>query len=122
MDWLESFSPMKVHWKEKWLAIPYQGSTVVLQGMVNGYNQDLLVQLSVASADAPSVVANGVPDIHPDISLILQEFSHVFAPVDGLPPMRACDHAIPLQPGAQPVFIRPYRYPPALKDEIEKQV
>ena len=25
-------------------------------------------------------------------------------------------------PGAQPVFIRPYRYPPKLKDEIEAQV
>lgn len=24
--------------------------------------------------------------------------------------------------GAKPVYIRPYRYPPALKDEIEKQV
>lgn len=39
-----------------------------------------------------------------------------------LPPKRACDHSIPLVPGAKPVHIRPYRYPPALKDEIEKQV
>jgi len=30
MDWLESFSPMKVHWKLKWLSIPYQNSTILL--------------------------------------------------------------------------------------------
>jgi hypothetical protein len=30
MDWLESFSPMQVHWRHKWMAIPYQGSTAVL--------------------------------------------------------------------------------------------
>jgi hypothetical protein len=29
---------------------------------------------------------------------------------------------IPLVPGAKPVYVRPYRYSPALKDEIEKQV
>jgi len=39
-----------------------------------------------------------------------------------LPPERSCDHAIPLVSGAKAVSIRPYRYPPALKDEIERQV
>ena len=39
-----------------------------------------------------------------------------------LPPRRKYDHKIPLVPGAQPVSSRPYRLPPALKDEMEKQV
>lgn len=39
-----------------------------------------------------------------------------------LTPSRACDHEIPLIEGAQPIFIRPYRYLPKLKDEIERQV
>jgi hypothetical protein len=39
-----------------------------------------------------------------------------------LPPSQSCKHSIPLILGAQPVFIRPYRYPPKLKDEIEAQV
>jgi hypothetical protein len=26
MDWLEAHSPMRVHWKEKWLQLPHQGS------------------------------------------------------------------------------------------------
>lgn len=39
-----------------------------------------------------------------------------------LTPSRACDHEISLIEGAQPIFIRPYRYLPKLKDEIERQV
>ena len=33
MDWLERFSPMKVHWGNKWMMIPYQGSSILLQGV-----------------------------------------------------------------------------------------
>lgn len=43
-------------------------------------------------------------------------------PPSELPPEQHCDHAIPLVEGARPVNIRSYRYPPALKDEIEAQV
>lgn len=40
----------------------------------------------------------------------------------GLPPSLPCDNSILLIPGAHPFDIRPYRYPPTLKDEIETQV
>lgn len=30
MDWLEAFSPMKVHWAEKWMSIPYGSGSVTL--------------------------------------------------------------------------------------------
>jgi hypothetical protein len=53
---------------------------------------------------------------------LLTEFAKIFAPPFGLPPSRFCDHTIPLVPGATPVHIRPYRYPPAMKNEIERQV
>lgn len=46
----------------------------------------------------------------------------MFEPVQVLPPERTCDHAIPPLPRAKPIYIRPYRYPPALKDEIERLV
>lgn len=52
----------------------------------------------------------------------LTEFEHLFQPASGLPRQRSCDHSIPLIPGAQPVFVQPYRYAPLLKSEIEKQV
>jgi hypothetical protein len=34
-DWLEKFSPMKIHWSEKWMAIPYGSSTVVIHGILS---------------------------------------------------------------------------------------
>lgn len=46
----------------------------------------------------------------------------MFQPLSSLPPERSCDHSIPLVPRAKTVQIRPYRYSPALKDEVEKQV
>ena len=39
-----------------------------------------------------------------------------------MPPPRSCDHSIRLVSGAKHVYIRPYRYPPTLKTEIEKQI
>lgn len=53
---------------------------------------------------------------------MVDSFSGLFADPIGLPPSRPCNHSIPLIPSAQPVFTRSYRYPTALKDEIEGQV
>lgn len=58
----------------------------------------------------------------PKIQQLLHQFSHVFEPITSLPPSRRCDHTIPLIQGARPVNIRPYRYAPVVKDEIERQV
>jgi predicted aspartyl protease len=33
MDWLEQHSPMRVHWRQKWLDIPYGDQTVSLPGV-----------------------------------------------------------------------------------------
>ena len=66
-----------------------------------------------------STVPAQSPDIHPAISALLAEFPTITTPPETLPPKRACDHEIPLVEGARPVNIRPYRYPPTLKDEIE---
>jgi hypothetical protein len=57
-----------------------------------------------------------------DIKLLIQQFQSVFEAHAELPPSRACDHKIPLVPGASPIHSRPYRYALALKDEIERQV
>jgi len=57
-----------------------------------------------------------------EIQALVDSFPDLFTPPVDLPPSRACNHSIPLLPGASPVYIRPYRYPPSLKDEIERQV
>ncbi|CAD6264066.1 unnamed protein product [Miscanthus lutarioriparius] len=33
MDWLEAFSPMKIHWLQRWISLPYGCSTAVLHGI-----------------------------------------------------------------------------------------
>lgn len=52
---------------------------------------------------------------------VLAVFDNVFAEPQGLPPKRVRDHSIVLKPGAPPVAVRPYRYPAAHKDELERQ-
>lgn len=57
-----------------------------------------------------------------EISQLLQHFQSVFEPPAGYPPPRNCEHDIPLLLSATPVSVRPYRYPPAVKNEIEGQI
>ncbi|CAO2161375.1 unnamed protein product [Urochloa humidicola] len=52
---------------------------------------------------------------------LLTAFDDVFSEPRGLPPQRARDHRIHLLPGTEPVPVRPYRYPAAHKDELERQ-
>jgi len=118
IDWLEAHSPMKVHWKSKWLSVPSQNSTAILQGIIPQVPEEVIIHLCSLLAAGTSLL---VSFIH-EVEAIIQEFSHVFEPLSSLPPKRSCDHAIPLVPGAKAVSIRPYRYPPALKDEFERQV
>jgi hypothetical protein len=120
MDWLEQFSPMKINWTEKWLSIPYKGHTVVLQGKYQYTDSPDLFHVVYLLHAMDSDSAMG--DVDPKISEVLQSFQPVFDIPQGLPPSRSCDHSIPLIQGYQPVFIWPYRYAPAVKDEIERQV
>lgn len=40
MDWLESFSSIKIHWKHKWLLIPYYDHQMLLQGIRSPSNEE----------------------------------------------------------------------------------
>jgi hypothetical protein len=91
----------------------------VLQGILPQESSDLVFQLLSVDEHHADTVNHVYP---PEIQALLQEFQSVFTIPTELPPERACDHAIPLIQGAIPVNVRAYRYPPKLKDEIEKQV
>jgi hypothetical protein len=62
------------------------------------------------------------PLVPAEIQYLLQKYKDVFASKVSFPPPRSCEHSIPLVDGATPFFIRPYRYAPILKNEIETQV
>ncbi|WVZ83410.1 hypothetical protein U9M48_030560 [Paspalum notatum var. saurae] len=102
--------PMKI------LPFRYQGKLVQLQGQLPNDYELHTIELSVL-VDIPST-----RDIPPFIQSVLDQHTTVFEVPHGLPPSRSVDHCIPLIDGAQPFVIRPYRYSPALKTEIEKQV
>lgn len=61
MDWLESFSPMQVHWQHKRLEIPYEGSTVLLQGESVEAPSKLLLQVCSLENTHDASTSAGIP-------------------------------------------------------------
>jgi hypothetical protein len=57
-----------------------------------------------------------------EITQPIQDYASLFDKPVGLPPSRSHYHTVPLVPGAIPFRLRPYRYNPAQKDEIETQI
>lgn len=119
LDWLTQFSPMKIHWGQQWVSLPYQGSVITLCGLLNIVPPGTVIQLIQLEDALPQEVSSS----HPlEIQQLLHEFCDLFTIPRSLPPSRPYDHAIPLIPGASPVSSRPYHFAPAIKDEIERQV
>jgi hypothetical protein len=144
-DWLDIHSPMWVHWRKKIMRFTHRNKRITLRGvvtrntkckrvsfpklkgllkhggveqlvMIQSVNQDSIASLSEAAASKEPTHRP------PGVDAVLLEFSHLFQEPQGLPPERPQDHTIPLVPGAQPFKVRPYRYSPQQKDEIERQV
>lgn len=133
MDWLVGLGVMKIDWEQKWLEYLDNGFPVKIQGvqskvdechLISGdqlkglYKAGGLMHLFQVARDH----SNSVPVIPDSVQHVLTEFASVFETPQGLPPRRQCDHYIPLLPGSKPVNIRPYRYNPTQKNEIEQQV
>lgn len=61
-----------------------------------------------------------VTDVNKEAHALLEEFPELTSEPSGLPPNKTdFDHTIPLVEGANPVSIRPYRYPAMQKTVIE---
>jgi hypothetical protein len=111
---------MKVHWQQKWMCIPYGDSSAMLFGSAAASPpEETVIQVCSVDMSTPDKVSVALPQ---EIQQLIEEFVVVFEVPSDLPPTRNCDHSIPLIEDAQPVRMRPYRFAPALKDEIERQV
>jgi hypothetical protein len=75
-----------------------------------------MVELYLVESDMQSFVSL----LPPAISSLVAQFKDIFAKPTGTPPTRSHTHTIPLVPGAQPFRLKPYRYTPFQKDEIDK--
>lgn len=71
MDWLEQFSPMRVHWQHKWLSIPYLGKQVVLLGYFDQQPTNIMLHISHVSVPGSSLSDNA---LHPAVSTLLSQF------------------------------------------------
>lgn len=98
MDWLEAYSPIRVHWRQKWLSITYNRSLVTLYGAEFGTVEVELSNLQPEGGNAKLCL---------EIEALLGQFSSVTLAPTSLPPIRSCDHAIPLLMGVKLVNIRP---------------
>lgn len=118
LDWLEANSPMKIHWSQKWIQFSHHGSPVYLVGILPELPAGVVLQLCAVDSLPPS----DVESLPTEVQQLIQDYSELFVPPTQLPPSRSCDHAIPLLSGAAPVYSRPYRFSPVIKDEMERQV
>ena len=100
---------MKVHWLQRWVQIPYGPHIVVLHGTLSEQLDCSVVQLHQLTAEEPAFTPSVHSDL-PEIQALLSQYQHLFRLPTELPPCRACDHSIPLIPGAQPISTRPFRY------------
>jgi hypothetical protein len=131
-DWLKIHSPMQCDWEHNHIKLIDEGREVEIQGVQTGpvtlgsMTTDNLWKSSKGNDIWAFAVVNHIPeelqDIPESIQWLLQQYSDIFSDPKVLPPARAYDHAIPLQPDAAPINCRPYRYSPQHKTEIEKQV
>jgi hypothetical protein len=125
-DWLAQFSPMEIHWQTKWVAIPYGDNIVVLHGILSRLQEGDVVQLYQLTNDQlPLDSADTMQrliDLPAEIQHLVKSYAGVFASKVSFPPPRQYTHSIPLVSSARPISVRPYRYAPVLKDEIESQV
>jgi hypothetical protein len=134
MDWLKSHSPMVTDWENHCLAFPHNGKFVKLTGvaapvlapvrelpieqLIKWYKGNEVWALAIVQPEGEQTQSQ----IAPEIQAVIDQFPDVFATPTDLPPARDYDHTITLKPGSAPFNACPYRYSPAHKDEIEKQV
>jgi hypothetical protein len=50
-DWLEHYSPMRVHWAAKWMSIPYGTTIVLIQGIIADLMEGSVVQVCQLTED-----------------------------------------------------------------------
>jgi hypothetical protein len=104
-QWLTTLGPILWDFGGRSLTFQWYGKSVCWQGVPG-------------AAAFPVHTVTATPTL---LDEMLTSFADTFAEPHGLPPHRSRDHGITLVPGAQPVAVRPYRYPSRHKDELERQ-
>ncbi|CAN0860162.1 Transposon Tf2-6 polyprotein [Linum grandiflorum] len=133
-DWLRTISPVEMDFEQLSMVIKWKGETLKLQGLSRKGHCKVMTskefQKLITQPETPillgqlqqlkgEMMEEGVPDF---LAKVVEDYTDVFKVPTGLPPSRNCDHGIPLNTEQKVVNLRPYRYSPAQKDEIERLV
>ncbi|XP_020082221.1 uncharacterized protein LOC109705849 [Ananas comosus] len=133
IDWLRVYGKVTFDFQQNSITVTKDGQALVLKGMgeqaklqlitAGQWYQELqLGECCVLSPISIEAASEGEPELPPELKEVLNQYSDVFEEPKELPPQRSSDHKIPLQPGATPVNIRPYRHAHEQKGEIERQI
>ncbi|KAK1396988.1 hypothetical protein POM88_006851 [Heracleum sosnowskyi] len=143
--WQETLGEIKMNFQESYLKFQHKGEEVCLQGNqgttsiepINASNlAKLLHKNEISNFFLLQLVVNSNPTIQPtlhslqsditksvlptmhsdsEINQLLDSYSDIFVEPKSLPPQRAFDHHILLEPNAKPVNVRPYSLMSRLK-------
>jgi hypothetical protein len=98
---------------------PQESNLHQLQRLLHTNAIDTCLQLQLITPD-PSPQPPTISE--PQIEALLEQFDSLFRVPTTLPPNRPIDHKINLNNTANPINVRPYRYPHFQKNEIELQI
>jgi hypothetical protein len=113
--WMTGLGPLTWDFTARKLSFTQNGRLLCWHGVVG--SEVPALSATTTGGPVPSASTAGGPLL----DAMLASFDDVFAEPRGLPPQRGRDHAIHLLSGAPPMAVRPYRYPSAHKDELERQ-
>lgn len=135
VEWLKSLGPVLTDYEKLTLTflkecqlvqlqgearqVPEEASLHQLKRMVSTHVVETLLQLQLVSPTLPS---EPTPSAITWLDPLLNTYSHLFTEPKGLPPKCPIDHTMPILTSANPVNVRPYRYPHFQKQEIETQI
>ena len=130
IQWLVSLGSIIWNFKVFTMEFTIANHTFLLQGVIAPYLWEELELMGSKGESTKGLLLQLLDNVEESMSEplglevegLLETFKDVFAKPKGLPPNHSHDHAITLKTDAQPVCVRPYRYPYFQKEEIEKIV
>ncbi|XP_015953413.1 uncharacterized protein LOC107477848 [Arachis duranensis] len=137
--WLRTLRAHIVDYDAAFLRFWHEGQFVTVQGETSSalsqaqfhhirrlVNTDAIAEAFTVQLQQSDEIAETLlqlPEgLNPELTILLYTYGSVFAQPKGLPPQWAHDHSIPLTKSAEPVKVRPYRYPHSQKNQIEVMV
>lgn len=133
VQWLETLGMTHTNWKTQVMKFMVGNESVTLRGDLSLGKTlvSLKAMMRTIKHEGAGILVEcnqfeGLcevsPEVPTDLNQVLAEYELVFNMPMGLPPTRGHEHSILLKDGSQPVSVRPYRYPHAQKDEIERLI